>query len=70
MRGGWWAARGFRTYAERPSAGPHVGIKTKQIHEPSFSIEKTQNLRFRVFFRALGVVGVASRRLRLYCDSW
>jgi hypothetical protein len=36
-RGGWWAARGFRTWAERPNAGPHVGEKNKTKPEPSFS---------------------------------
>ena len=40
-RGGWWAARGFRTWAERPNAGPHVGEKKKR-HEPSFSGKKNK----------------------------
>jgi hypothetical protein len=47
--GGWWAARGFRTWAERPNAGPHVGEKTKTKHEPSSSERKKKNLRSRVF---------------------
>jgi hypothetical protein len=48
-RGGWWAARGFRTWAERPNAGPHVGEKTNKKHELSVSEKKTKDLRFRVF---------------------
>jgi hypothetical protein len=53
-RGGWWwAARGFRTWAERPNAGPHVGEKTKQNMSPVFQEKKTKDLRFRVFFLAL-----------------
>jgi hypothetical protein len=46
-RGGWWAARGFRTWAERPHE------KTNKKHEPSFSGKKTKNLRFRVFLATL-----------------
>jgi hypothetical protein len=60
-RGGWWAARDFRTWAERPNAGPHVGGKKQTEHEPSFSGKKTKDLRFRVFLATLVSCGINSQ---------
>ena len=54
-RGGWWAARGFRTWAERPNAGPHVGEKNKTNMSPVFQGKKTKDLRFRVFLATLAI---------------
>jgi hypothetical protein len=52
-RGGWWASRGFRTWAERPNAGPHVGENKRKNMSPVFQGGKKKNRRFRLFFLTL-----------------
>jgi hypothetical protein len=68
-RGRQTACHSFRTWAERPNAGPHVGGKKQTKHEPSFSGEKTKSLRSRVFlfwppWAERPLVGGPARRLQ------